>query len=150
MVGVRSSTAGQWAVRRTYHPEGLARDTRKGRGIFRPFNRLSNTQRSRTQLSALRDLKPDLVVINFASNDSAGYGRGNPQAFVENAQYLTNYFNKPVIWFDGGFATRTEPRKRPMVNFRQTDFVLAQIPLYRQRHARAPTAVHRGGRNVAP
>jgi len=117
VVGVRSSTAGQWAVRRTYHPEGLAKDTRKGRGVFRPFSRLSSTQRSRTQLSALRALNPDLVVINFASNDSAGYGKANPQAFVENAQYLTNYFNKPVIWFDGGFATATEPRKRPMVNY---------------------------------
>jgi hypothetical protein len=117
VVGVRSSTAGQWVVRRPNHPSGKAKDTSKGRGIFRPFSRLSTSQRARTNLDSLRRINPDLVVINFASNDAAGYARNNPQAFVDNAKYLKKYFGKPVIWFDGGYARRTEPAKRPLIQY---------------------------------
>jgi hypothetical protein len=107
IVGVQGSSLGEWC--------GGIGVPGPGRTYGR-WQELTKAQRRVANLQRLRDLKADLYIGAFGSNDANKYGGRRNEIFARNVQWVTDYLKSPVVWIDNGVNVQSEARKRPMVN----------------------------------
>ena len=108
IVGVQGSSAGDWL--------GGIGVPGPGRAYGR-WKKLTGPQRRKADLRRLRDLKADLYIAAFGSNDAVKYGDRRNEIYARNVSYITNFLNAPTVWLDNGVNLKTEGKKRPMVDY---------------------------------
>ena len=109
IVGVQGSSAGDWLGGIGMAGEMVGR-------TYARWKKLTPSQRSRADLVRLRDLRADLYIAAFGSNDAVKYGKNRNGAYIQNILYISDFLKAPLLWLDNGVNTQTEDKKRPMVN----------------------------------